>query len=75
MKYLPPPKGDPEAPLQMQVATLDSDDYDPIAAGVGIELYGTERTAVTLEYMSYSEDAYSGVSIGLKHHFELPSFR
>jgi len=45
------------------------------AGGIGIELYGSERTAVTLEYMSYSNDGYNGFSLGLKHHFELPSFR
>jgi len=27
IKYLPPPKGDPEAPLQMQVGNLDYSDY------------------------------------------------
>ena len=45
------------------------------AAGVGIELYGTDRTAVGLEYMSYSNDGYAGLSVGITHHFELPSFR
>lgn len=54
---------------------LDSDDFDPIAGGIGIELYGSERTAVTLEYMSYSEDAHSGWSLGIKRHFNMPSFR
>lgn len=54
---------------------VDSDEFDPIAGGLGIELYGSERTAVTLEYMSYSEDAHSGWSLGIKHHFNMPSFR
>lgn len=54
---------------------VDSDDYAPVAGGIGIELYGNESTAVSLEYMTYSEGAYSGVSLGLKHHFNIPSFR
>lgn len=54
---------------------VDSDDFDPIAGGIGIELYGSERTAVTLEYLSYSDDAHSGLSLGIKHHFNMPSFR
>lgn len=55
--------------------SVDEDEYDPVAGGVGIELYGSERTAVTLEYMSYSDNAYSGLSLGIKHHFNMPSFR
>lgn len=54
---------------------VDDDEYDPVAAGVGIELYGSESTAVSLEYMSYSDDAYSGLSLGIKHHFNVPAFR
>lgn len=54
---------------------VDEDEYDSVAGGIGVELYGSPRAAVTLEYMSYSEDAYSGVSLGFKYHFELPSFR
>lgn len=55
--------------------SVDSDDYDPVAAGIGIELYGSERSAISLEYMNYSDGAYTGVSIGFKRHFNLPSFR
>jgi len=55
--------------------TVDDDEYDPIAGGIGIELYGNERSAISLEYMSYSDDAYSGLSIGYKRHFDVPSFR
>lgn len=54
---------------------LDSDDFDSVAGGIGIELYGNERSAITLEYMSYSDDAHSGLSIGYKRHFNVPSFR
>ncbi len=55
--------------------SVDDDEYDPIAGGIGIELYGSERAAVTLEYMSYSDDSYSGLGIGFKYHFNMPSFR
>ncbi|MDX1610310.1 MAG: hypothetical protein R3225_09340 [Halofilum sp. (in: g-proteobacteria)] len=54
---------------------VDDDVYDPVAAGVGIELYGSPRSAISLEYMNYSDSAYSGISLGYKYHFELPSFR
>lgn len=55
--------------------SVDDDEYDPVAGGIGIELYGSERTAITLEYMSYSDESYSGISLGIKHHFNMPSFR
>ncbi len=45
------------------------------SAGLGIELYGTDRTALTLSYMTRADDAYEGFNIGLMHHFEFPSFR
>lgn len=61
--------------VQFDGDTADDDEYDPVAGGLGIELYGSERTAVTLEYMVYSDDVYSGFGIGFKHHFDLPSFR
>lgn len=54
---------------------VDSDEYDSVAGGIGIELYGNERSALTLEYMTYSDDAYSGLSLGYKRHFNVPSFR
>ncbi len=40
IKDVPPPTGDPEAPLQMQVATLDSDDYVG-RVGIGRVFQGT----------------------------------
>ena len=54
---------------------VDDDEYDPVAGGIGIELYGSERTAISLEYMSYSDNAYSGVNLGIKYHFNLPPLR
>ncbi len=41
------------------------------AGGVGIELFGSERSAVSLEYINYSSDdtTYDGLSIGFVHHF------
>lgn len=42
------------------------------AGGVGIELFGSERSAVSLEYINYSSDdtTYDGISLGFVHHFE-----
>jgi len=41
------------------------------AGGVGIELYGTQRSALKLELMNYSgEDVvYQGINLGFVHHF------
>ncbi len=61
--------------VELDGDSIDDDVYDPIAGGIGIELYGSERTAITLEYMSYSDDAYAGVNLGIKHHFDLPPLR
>lgn len=55
--------------------SVDSDEKDPVAGGLGIELYGSRDTAVVLEYMRYAEDSYQGIGLGLKHHFGMPSFR
>jgi len=48
------------------------------AGGIGIELFGSERSAVSLEYINYSSDdiTYDGISIGFVHHFgwAAPSF-
>lgn len=54
---------------------VDEDVYDEVAGGIGIELFGSERSAISIEYMSYSDDTYSGLSIGYKRHFNVPSFR
>lgn len=61
--------------VELDGETVDDDEYDPVAGGLGIELYGSERTAITLEYMSYSDNAYSGVNLGIKYHFDLPPLR
>lgn len=49
------------------------------AMGLGIDLFGTERTAVALEYVHYQvgddDRDYKAVTLGLKHHFDWPSFR
>jgi len=50
--------------------------YTGPALGIGIELFGSYRTAVGLEFMQYGvEDRYSTVSLGVVHHFEWPRFR
>jgi len=50
-------------------------DTSDVSGGIGIELYGSDRTALTLDYMNYSDGAYEGVSLGLVHHFDWPRFR
>lgn len=54
-----------------------SDEYDETgpAWGVGVELFGTDRTGVTLDYMSYADHSHHGVSVGFVHHFDWPPFR
>jgi len=52
-----------------------TDQRDATSGGIGIELYGNESTALSLEYMSYCQDSYHGLSIGFVHHFGLPSLR
>jgi hypothetical protein len=49
----------------------NSDSDAALAGGVGVELYGTQQSAVKLEFMSYSGDdvEYRGVSLGFVHHF------
>ena len=61
--------------VEVRGESVDDDVYDPIAGGIGIELYGSERTAISLEYMSYSDDAYSGINLGIKYHFNVPPLR
>ena len=53
------------------------------AIGVGIDLYGSEHSAVALEFLRYEVDeddadedgVYDAVTLGWKHHFEWPEFR
>lgn len=53
------------------------------AAGFGIDLYGSDYTAISLEYVQYqvddedsSDDAdYRAVTLGWKRHFDWPAFR
>ncbi|MEX2575947.1 MAG: outer membrane beta-barrel protein [Halofilum sp. (in: g-proteobacteria)] len=57
------------------------------AAGLGVDFYGTENTAVTLEYVVYdvelehddfngeADTTYDALTLGLTHHFEWPAFR
>lgn len=65
------------------IATVDVDfagsakgDYTGLAYGAGIELYGTERTALAAEYVQYgTDDKYQTIGLGLVHHFNWPSTR
>ena len=53
------------------------------AVGVGIDFYGTEYSALSLEYLRYEVDdddadddaVYDTITIGWKHHFDWPEFR
>lgn len=48
------------------------------AGGIGIELYGSERTAIVLEGVRYEGDDdgdYKAITLGFKHHFDWPRFR
>lgn len=52
-----------------------NDRESDVAAGLGIELFGSERTALTLDYMNYADGLYDGISVGFVHHFNWPPFR
>lgn len=48
------------------------------AAGLGIELYGSERTAIVFEAVRYEGDDdgdYKAFTLGFKRHFNWPQFR
>ena len=50
--------------------------YTNLAAGVGVELYGNENTAVGLEYIQYGfDDIYKTIGVGIVHHFNWPELR
>lgn len=50
--------------------------YTNLAAGVGVELYGSKNTAVGLEFIQYGfDDKYKTFGVGIVHHFNWPGFR
>lgn len=54
------------------------DSEDGPAAGLGIELYGSQNTAVVIEGVRYEDDDegdYKAYTIGFKHHFDWPALR
>ena len=52
------------------------DSYAEPAIGVGIELYGSDETAIMLEYVQYGlDDVYKTIGVGLAHHFDWPGIR
>lgn len=53
------------------------DEFSGTAYGVGIDFYGSPLTALTLEAIQYQDGnaTYKSLTLGLKHHFEWPSFR
>ena len=49
------------------------DSFSDFSMGAGIELYGSKRTAISLEYMRYGiDDTYKTFGLGLVHYFEWP---
>lgn len=61
--------------ISFQDSMGDNQTESDYSGGVGVELYGTPRTAVNLEFMSHADRAYEGVSLGFIHHFDWPSLR
>lgn len=66
-----------QAQADIDVGSFDDDDtYN--AGGVGMDFFGSERTAFTLEYLRYqdSDDVEVDlITIGFKHHFNYAGFR
>jgi hypothetical protein len=57
--------------------TADTPSFDDsvsdLAYGVGLELYGTDTTAFSIEYMQYGvDDIYKTFGVGIVHHFNWP---
>lgn len=46
-----------------------------LAGGVGVELYGNERTAVRFEYTNLADGTYQKLGVGFVHYFDWPAFR
>jgi hypothetical protein len=46
-----------------------------LAGGIGVELFGNERTAVRFEYTNLADDTYEKVGLGFVHYFDWPAFR
>ncbi len=52
------------------------DSYSDFSMGLGLELYGSKRTALSLEYMRYGvDDSYKTFGLGVVHYFEWPRVR
>lgn len=54
---------------------IADDDVSGGSGGIGIELFGSDTTALKVEYVSHAGGDYEGVGIGFTHHFNWPSFR
>ncbi len=51
----------------------NDDGFSGVAFGAGIELYGTERSALGIEYLQLGDsDRYRTLGVGLVHHFDPP---
>ena len=63
------------ASVNADFANIDGS-YTNGSVGVGVELYGNERTALGIELMQYGfQDRYRTAGVGLVHHFDWPRFR
>ncbi len=56
-------------------ANGDNQTESDFSGGIGVELYGSPRTAINLEYISHADRTYEGISLGFIHHFDWPSLR
>ena len=53
----------------------DRDNEFDLAGGIGVELFGNERTSVRFEYTYLAVDTYEKVGLGFVHYFDWPAFR
>jgi len=52
-----------------------ADDYSEtgVSWGFGVELFATDRTGISVDYLNYADDTHEGFSIGIVHHFDWPA--
>ncbi len=52
------------------------DHFTDGAFGLGVELFGTKRTALSIQFMQYGiDDRYKSFGLGIVHHFDWPAYR
>lgn len=64
------------ASVRADLPSNANDNYSDFSMGLGLELYSSKRTALSLEYMRYGvDDTYKTFGLGVVHYFEWPSVR